>query len=83
MAFHCDYCGYRNSEIKEGGGVGEKSKRITYKVEKPEDLNRDIFKSDTAKFTIKELEFDMEAGSMGSCYTTIEGLLAKLISELE
>jgi hypothetical protein len=25
----------------------------------------------------------MEAGSMGSCYTTIEGLLAKLISELE
>ena len=32
MAFHCDYCGYRNSEIKEGGGVGEKSKRITFKV---------------------------------------------------
>ena len=29
MAFMCDICGYRNSEIKEGGGTGEKAKRIT------------------------------------------------------
>jgi zinc finger protein len=47
------------------------------------DLNRDVFKSDTAKFTIKELDFDMAAGSLGSLYTTIEGLLAKLYDELE
>ena len=26
MAFMCDFCGYRNSEIKEGGGTGEKAK---------------------------------------------------------
>jgi zinc finger protein len=45
MAFICDSCGYRNSEIKEGGGIGDKAKRITLKVEKPSDLNRDIFKS--------------------------------------
>jgi zinc finger protein len=25
MAFICDYCGYRNSEIKEGAGIGEKA----------------------------------------------------------
>lgn len=23
MAFVCDFCGYRNSEIKEGGGMGD------------------------------------------------------------
>ena len=83
MAFVCDHCGYRNSEIKEGGGIGEKAKRITFRVSEPEDLCRDLFKSDTAKFTIKELDFDMDAGSMGSLYTTAEGLLAKLIDELE
>ena len=50
MAFCCDFCGYRNSEIKEGGGIGEKAKRITLRVENSEDLNRDVFKSDSAKF---------------------------------
>lgn len=83
MAYVCDFCGYRNSEIKEGGGIGEKAKKITFNVKNPSDLNRDIFKSNTAKFTIKELEFDMDAGSLGSLYTTIEGLLDKLTEELE
>lgn len=83
MAFVCEHCGYRNSEIKEGGGIGEKAKKITFKVTEPKDLSRDLFKSDTAKFTIKELDFDMEAGSLGSLYTTVEGLLVKLIEELE
>ena len=83
MAFVCEFCGYRNSEIKEGGGIGEKAKKITFSVQEPADLNRDIFKSNTAKFTIKELDFDMAAGSLGSMYTTVEGLLAKLIEELE
>jgi zinc finger protein len=82
MAFVCDFCGYRNSEIKEGGGISEKAKKITLTVSEPVDLNRDVFKSDTAKFTIKELDFDMEAGSLGSLYTTVEGLLKKLIDEL-
>lgn len=66
MAFICDFCGYRNSEIKEGAGCGDKAKRLTYTVSEPEDLNRDVFKSDTAKFTIKELDFDMAPGSLGS-----------------
>lgn len=83
MAFVCDFCGYRNSEIKEGGGIGDKAKRITLTVTEESDLNRDCFKSDTAKFTIKELDFDMQAGSLGSVYTTVEGLLAKLGDELE
>ena len=41
MAFVCDECGYRNSEIKEGGGIGEKAKKITLAVKGPKDLNRD------------------------------------------
>jgi len=82
MAFICDFCGYRNSEIKEGGGISEKAKKITLEVNSELDLNRDLFKSNTAKFTIKEIGFDMEPGSLGSVYTTVEGLLVKLIDEL-
>lgn len=83
MAFVCDYCGYRNSEIKEGGGIGDKAKKITLKVDGDEHLNRDIFKSATAKFSIPELGFDMQAGSLGSLYTTVEGLLVKAHDELQ
>lgn len=83
MAFVCDFCGYRNSEIKEGGGIGDKGKKITLKVENDEDLNRDVFKSATAKFTIPELGFDMDAGSLGSLYSTVEGLIMKAHTELE
>jgi len=50
MAFVCDHCGYRNSEIKEGGGIGDKAKKITFKVNEEKDLSRDVFKSGTAKF---------------------------------
>ena len=75
MAFVCEHCGYRNSEIKEGGGISDKAKKITFTVTDPEDLNRDVFKSDTALFEIPELDFGMQAGTLGSIYTTIEGLL--------
>ena len=79
MAFFCEHCGYRNSEIKEGGAIAAKAKKITLSVTTPEDLNRDVYKSDTAKFSIPELDFDMGAGTLGSVFTTVEGLLSKLI----
>ena len=33
MAFSCDYCGFKNNEIKQGGGISEKAMRITFNVE--------------------------------------------------
>ena len=82
MAFVCDHCGYRNSEIKEGGGIGDKAKKITFKVNEEKDLNRDVFKSSTARFEIPEIGLDMASGTLGSLYTTTEGLVAKVIDEL-
>lgn len=82
MAFVCDFCGYRNSEIKEGGGISDKAKKITFSLTEKADLNRDIFKSETAKFSLKEIGFDMDAGTLGSVYTTIEGLITKVVDSL-
>ena len=80
MAFSCDICGYRNTEIKNGGGISDKATRIVFKVEKAEDLNRDCFKSDSCVLAIPEVDFAMAPGSLGSVYTTVEGLLDKVIS---
>lgn len=38
MSNSCDACGYRNAEVKGGGGVSEKGQRLTLKVEHQDDL---------------------------------------------
>ncbi len=38
MSFICDKCGYKNSEVKIGGDIAQKGKKIILKVEKKEDL---------------------------------------------
>lgn len=82
MAFSCEFCGYRNTEIKQGGGISDMATRIVFKIEKAEDLNRDVFKSDTCLVAIPEVDFVMSPGSLGSMYTTIEGLLENIITNL-
>ncbi len=82
MAFSCDFCGYRNTDIKQGGGMSEKATRIVFKVEKPEDMNRDCFKSDTCILAIPEVDFAMAAGTLGGVYSTVEGMLDKIIDNL-
>lgn len=83
MSFTCEHCGFRSNEVKVGGEISAKGKIITLRVEEAEDLNRDLFKSDTATISIPELEFDMQSGSLGSFYTTVEGLLDKILDGLK
>lgn len=56
MAFSCEVCGHRSAEIKQGGGISERATKITFNVIKPEDINRDIFKSDTCYVEIPEVD---------------------------
>eukprot|EP01029_Cantina_marsupialis_P027597 TRINITY_DN773074_c0_g1_i1.p1 TRINITY_DN773074_c0_g1~~TRINITY_DN773074_c0_g1_i1.p1 ORF type:complete len:535 (+),score=210.96 TRINITY_DN773074_c0_g1_i1:91-1695(+) len=78
MAFCCDYCGFRECEVKSGGGIPPMGRTITLDVT-PEtaavDLKRDVLKSDTAGLEIPELDMDLVCGSLGGMYTTVEGLL--------
>ena len=83
MAFSCDICGHKSTEIKQGGGISEKATKITFSVQSPEDTNRDVFKSDTCQFIIPELELTLEPGTLGSLYTTVEGLLTKCVDQME
>lgn len=83
MAYHCDLCGYKNTEIKTGGGISEKATKITFKVTDKEHLNRDIFKSDTAALTIPEVDLELSPGTLGGVYTTVEGALIKIAEHLE
>lgn len=86
MSFQCDECGYKCNEIKSGGAISEKGQIITLKVKKENaenDLKRDFIKSDSAEICIPELDFEMEKGSMGGMYTSVEGVLKAMYDRVK
>ncbi|WWC89307.1 uncharacterized protein L201_004228 [Kwoniella dendrophila CBS 6074] len=82
MAANCFACGYRDNEVKSGGSIADKGKRITLKVEDEEDLSRDLLKSDTAGLEIPEIDLHLQPGTLGGRFTTLEGLLNEIYTEL-
>eukprot|EP00850_Spirogloea_muscicola_P010403 SM000061S19230 [mRNA] locus=s61:186915:190376:- [translate_table: standard] len=82
MATTCDTCGYRSSEVKAGGSIPEKGKRIVLRVCSKDDLTRDVIKSDTAAVRIPEADVELATGTLGGRVTTVEGLLADIKQNL-
>lgn len=82
MSFICEFCGVHSTECKTGGEISLKGKRMTLKVIDEEDLKRDCFKSDSSRLFIPELDLELGYGTLGGIYSTIEGLLEKIIDNL-
>ena len=53
-----------------------------FDVKTAEDLNRDVFKSETCSLEIPEIELELQPGTLGSMYTTMEGLLDNISTHL-
>lgn len=83
MSTVCDQCGYKSNDVKTGGAIPVKGRRITLKVTDPDDLTRDILKSETAGLLVPELNLDLTPGTLGGRFTTLEGLLRQVHEELE
>ena len=82
MSTVCDACGYRTNEVKSGGGVPAKGRRITLKVRGVEDLKRDILKAENCALSCPELGLNVEPGTLGGRFTTVEGLLTQVRDDL-
>ncbi|KAK4057536.1 nucleolar zinc-finger protein [Microbotryomycetes sp. JL221] len=83
MSTNCHDCGYRDTEVKSGGATAPKGRKITLKVEDSDDLSRDILKSDTAGMEIPEIGLELNPGTLGGRFTTLEGLLNQVYEELD
>ena len=79
----CESCNYRTADVKTGGEVPEKGKRIYLIVKGPDDLSRDILKSETCLFKIPECKLEVEPGSLGGRFTTVEGLITDVRDDLK
>jgi zinc finger protein len=75
-------CSYKQNEVKVGGEIPEKGRRITLRVENTTDLNRDVLKSGTCALHSEELELYLGASSISSRFTTVEGLLTDMRKQL-
>ena len=82
IATNCSHCGYRTSDVKTGGAVPEKGKRITLKVLKIEDLSRDLLKSETCVLKCPDIDLHVEPGTLGGRFTTVEGLITQIRDQL-
>ena len=82
LVTNCERCGYRDAEVKPMGQVSALGRRVTVRVTSPADLARDILKSHTASVLIPDLELEMQAGTLGAKYTTLEGLIEDIRAQL-
>ncbi|KDE05731.1 hypothetical protein MVLG_03964 [Microbotryum lychnidis-dioicae p1A1 Lamole] len=83
MSSNCHDCGYRDNEVKSGGATADKGRKITLKVDDADDLSRDILKSDTAGLEIPEIDLELNPGTLGGRFTSLEGLLRQVYEELD
>ena len=84
MSTNCYACGYRDTEVKSGGKISPKGKRIELKVEAGDEdaLSRDLLKSDTCGLEIPEIDLVLQPGTLGGRFTTVEGILNEIYDEL-
>lgn len=83
MSLCCEKCGYKSNEVKGGGSIPKYGTTITLRITCPDDLEREVLKSDTSGITIPELEMELAEGGLDGLYTTVEGLMNKLYTRLE
>lgn len=82
MNTSCDDCGYKSNDVKTGGEVPEKGKKVTLKVKSAIDLARDILKSESCALECPELSLSVNPGTLGGRFTTVEGLLTQVRDDL-
>lgn len=83
MATSCDVCGHKSNEVKSGTGIAPQGIRYQLTINDSMDLNRDILVSETSSLAIPDLDFELSSSrSIGGRFTTVEGLLTSLKSEL-
>lgn len=82
MATVCEHCGYKTNDIKTGGAIPEKGKKITLQIKSAVDLSRDILKSETCELRSHDLGLEVQPGTLGGRFTTVEGLLTQVKDQL-
>lgn len=83
MSTNCDACGAKTNEVKSGGGINELGTKIEVTVLGKEDFSRDVLKSDACSLSIVELDCEVGPNALGGRFTTVEGILSAMKTQLQ
>jgi zinc finger protein len=81
MSFDCPHCHFKNAEIQSAGEIQQQGVKFSFKVEREEDLSRQIVKSDTAVFRIENIDLEIPPGR--GQLSNVEGILSMIAQDLE
>lgn len=79
-SFACPHCGERNSEVQFAGRLPDFGVEILFRCLHPEDLNRELIRSEFCTILLEEL--DMEIAPKKAEITNIESLLRRTYEDL-
>ena len=81
MSFFCDKCHFKNTEIQSAGEIQEQGVKYVVKMDRPEDMERQIVKSDTAVFRVENLDLEIPPGR--GKLTNVEGVFSEILGDLK
>lgn len=71
----------KNSEIQPAGEIQQRGTKFSLKLDRQEDLSRQIVKSDTASFRVEDIDLEIPPGR--GQLTNVEGVLTMVSQDLE
>eukprot|EP00924_Labyrinthula_sp_SR-Ha-C_P014976 maker-scaffold_9-augustus-gene-4.60-mRNA-1 protein AED:0.06 eAED:0.06 QI:0/0/0/0.75/0.33/0.25/4/0/544 len=80
-SFYCNHCFYKSSEVQSAGEIQPKGAVLRLKMNKIEDFQRQVVKSESAVFRVEEIDFEIPA-KVGK-FSTIEGILTQSLEDLK
>lgn len=83
MSFHCEHCGWQNSELQPAATVQPTGIRFELLVRTKQDLNRQVVKTRDAVVVVPDVELEIPARSQEGSVTTVEGVLQRVVLGLE
>ena len=81
MSFDCPHCGLHNTELQPAGEIQPHGSKHMLRVDKIEDMQREVLKGENASFRIDNLDLEAPAGP--GRISNIEGFLSKIKEDLE
>lgn len=83
MSFNCDECSYQNNEIQSGGMVQDLGIKYKVKIIQPQDLSRQIVKSDYASLIVPEIDLEIPPNSQKGSKYCLKMFSKKIVTTLK
>ncbi|KAL8807262.1 MAG: hypothetical protein Q9182_000767 [Xanthomendoza sp. 2 TL-2023] len=81
MSFSCDHCGFENTDVQSAGQIQERGAKYSLTVTEPDDMERQVIKSDVAILRLETLDIEVPSGR--GRLTNIEGIVSDILKDLE